>query len=784
MSQFLSSTFNYLNNIDTHISDLLLSRLLITGPVNKHTPLVVIIEIANAHGLRYDSSELYNPHYVDRLIEKINITHVPSVSQPFNKHSYSAIARFVNNNCNWTRSSLMSAFHFLISFFHPDIISHINPSFEYGLQTPDSPYRLNACVLYGICKHYGIITSYSTSLASLANNIMLLNRSQSDLHSLTLQSISSSSLPKHIYISLLSLINSSDDHFNSTNLTINTNNNTDSTNLAINGSINTNNDTDSTNLSVSTDPTDFSHNNDNNSTDFSHNNNNSTTFPDNNNTTDFSDNNNMTDFADNNSTDFADNNSTDFADNNSTDFADNNDITNNDSSNITDNNPTLSTTNNNLIYSLNTDNTSINSSIDNNSIITLDEHINYNDLARAARRYRELRRNQNLHIRIPTTKIDAIALAAVTYEIDISESKDPIQEYRLMLNQPTYLPLDKTLQLKIASQIPELDSPHLNESFNPYLPVECYKLDTLQEHARNYGIENITSNLNELYENLQLLVLSSTFYHGKANNLINSQSDISLDNIVDLPFDQVLSYGIRGQSMYAYTYDDLKNTFDNCRRFQMPNCNDGTQFPSTAIDKLLILASTERKPTESFQLYNIRRELTTVIRRIKLYQQNTNRECQNLLLTYDTSPLPLQNQINTTFLSLHRLAMFMRGWDGHGPLPISYAPVDNQAEVDILVSETIVQFEHYCQQLSNIGDLILSLPIFKYRNGQYVTSNNRDDGYTIRDRLNIIKIGESSDNLSSCIRLSSNWFSSTSYYYMNLLRIELPYDINQLSYIS
>jgi len=144
-------------------------------------------------------------------------------------------------------------------------------------------------------------------------------------------------------------------------------------------------------------------------------------------------------------------------------------------------------------------------------------------------------------------------------------------------------------------------------------------------------------------------------------------------------------------------------------------------------------------------------------------------------------------KIDRAIHSFFRLGMFMRGWDGVGALPIERAPVFDQILVDIRVNTEIHIFETEIKELGDeIGGLILNIPLLRYVEGEYIHSNNLEEGLTIGERLRIVKMGDNDEVQESCIRLSSNWLCCTAYKVMEIL--EIPggggYDIAKLRYIS
>src|SRR5438093_207691 len=100
--------------------------------------------------------------------------------------------------------------------------------------------------------------------------------------------------------------------------------------------------------------------------------------------------------------------------------------------------------------------------------------------------------------------------------------------------------------------------------------------------------------------------------------------------------------------------------------------------------------------------------------------------------------------------------------------------------IAINVTNSIALFENSCKSLDKVGTLIINLPLVIYRDGAYQTSNEARNGYTIGERVNIVKKGNSTGNTASCIRLSSNWICSTAHKYIVSLGFPAPFDIFNL----
>ena len=97
----------------------------------------------------------------------------------------------------------------------------------------------------------------------------------------------------------------------------------------------------------------------------------------------------------------------------------------------------------------------------------------------------------------------------------------------------------------------------------------------------------------------------------------------------------------------------------------------------------------------------------------------------------------------------------------------------------------MIRLENKVEELNDMGDLFKQLPLmfYNYRNGDLVASTDEGEGLTIFDRINIVKGGENM-SINSCIRMSSNRFVASAYYYMTMLNIPVHFDIADMSNIA
>lgn len=165
-----------------------LSRKLITGNINENTPLIVLKEICDSHGIDFEEEEDIS---IDEYLDAIEDTEIYQVSLN-NKHkSSSYVARFVNKNCLWNINTLYKAFDFLIGFSKEgtleEMIKLIPNNLIFGQQDKDNIYSINYCICYKICILGGINLSFDSSKEYLQNAVTLLKYNEMNLRNLVLK---------------------------------------------------------------------------------------------------------------------------------------------------------------------------------------------------------------------------------------------------------------------------------------------------------------------------------------------------------------------------------------------------------------------------------------------------------------------------------------------------------------------------------------------------------------------------------------------------------------------
>lgn len=396
----------------------------------------------------------------------------------------------------------------------------------------------------------------------------------------------------------------------------------------------------------------------------------------------------------------------------------------------------------------------------------------------------EILRNDDENI-TPKDNLEAIVMAALYFKIDIRICENPLYEYELLLKSP-YFPYDKKIKEKIKESYQHPDSlqnPYINENFKPDFPSNMYSNRDLIHLC---GKEGMFIYDETHYSALQMSHLTEIFIHGRQGKIVNTENTF-LEKIEDLEYDNILVYGVRNENKFrAFTYGELCDTFSNYKRFVNPNTNE--LFSEELIDKLYLLTQKDKRKTEREETYKERLELGEEIERIKIYISNKSKTVEQFITLYEKLKEEDQEKVEKCLNALLNLAMYMRNWDGIGDYPLGVNSTnfseDKQIIVDDRVTQGLIDFEELVKD--NLGKIILNLPLMQYHkeSNTFVTSNDPSEGLTIKDRINIVRGGENNDNMSSCIRMSSNKFCATSYYYMVLIGFRIPFNISEVYQIT
>lgn len=394
-----------------------------------------------------------------------------------------------------------------------------------------------------------------------------------------------------------------------------------------------------------------------------------------------------------------------------------------------------------------------------------------------------------LRLRLPTTDHEAVLMAAKNYKIDIYDSEYPLMEYSILykkgVNDRSF-PIDSNLQDKCQKDPYAL---RLDQRFNPLLPEIVYRQEDLVKMATEEGwdTEGISS-----YDFLRRVYNEPTFFsYGKGPMSgvvpINSELLIECEPVSEQDPLNLVLYGSRRNiaDMYVLSWAELIMTFDNYREFRNPlSITNHKLFEPHTIRKLSILA---RKPCIDQNIADRRKRLVMTIDKINLETQSKMKHLNNILEVINSDG-EMKIQMTNSFEYLYRMSLTMRSLNETDQFPesgeggtIDYETTQHNVGV------SAINLQEYLDSCSPwVRDTFLSLPLIIYypRENKFSTSESNFDGHTIGGRLKIVHSGENTSAISSCLRLSSNWFISTIYYYQTFFKFPVRLDITKLKHIG
>jgi hypothetical protein len=388
----------------------------------------------------------------------------------------------------------------------------------------------------------------------------------------------------------------------------------------------------------------------------------------------------------------------------------------------------------------------------------------------------------------PTTETGAIALAAINYNIDISKTLNPNKEYSNMVLQGRnqFVPIDAWMKHWFEKNTLLFD---LTVTFNPLFSQDFYSNANLHAMVVNEGyIQTEITNASE-YELLQLAYVSETFYIGEMPNLKTRQTVIDLDDVDEIPYGELVCFGQIDAPLEPASMTELTNLFNANQNYTNP-FQKNSVFTQTAIHKLKLIAQSLTGPVTNKMLtpetLQVRARLLDAIIGVEIMIQSTDGKTRQFLLAYRNSSLEIKRNVQNALTKLLHVGMFFRGWDGKGNYPVLKAPVphEKEAEIALCTTEAMRDYNTQIRALNDIGTLLNDLPLVIYKDNEYQASTKSSDGLTIRDRLAIVRDGETTDNIASCIRLSSNWICSSAHKYITAIGLPSPFDVFDLRYIS
>lgn len=161
-----------------------LNRISITGKLNETTPSCVVLEIAQAHNL-VTSLKISKFEENWSLIQDIQKYRTDKFEEPLNSSNLRYMAFYINrDSASWKKSSIVEAYNHMHNFDRNDL-----SKISYGQKTHENLYVYNNCMLYSLCKHHRIDTTWDMTAEQMLLSLNRLNLQISNLQTQVLSLI-------------------------------------------------------------------------------------------------------------------------------------------------------------------------------------------------------------------------------------------------------------------------------------------------------------------------------------------------------------------------------------------------------------------------------------------------------------------------------------------------------------------------------------------------------------------------------------------------------------------
>jgi hypothetical protein len=374
---------------------------------------------------------------------------------------------------------------------------------------------------------------------------------------------------------------------------------------------------------------------------------------------------------------------------------------------------------------------------------------------------------------LPQTREAAIALAAERFALDLGWLDDPVIAYvELMANGMSGA---VTALKNRNSRLCEL-----GHVFNPVLR-KAYPKDMIRTFLRELGLPSTARK-----EELAAAVESVTFWPGWYPSIGNpgGQTTVTMEPIASIPSQELICFGKVRERLTAFTYEELADFLHQQDTPCMMADGKTPPLSRAQIRRLALLTRAQEGQAENSAggVPALKRRVSLELNRLSDRLTSADAVVAAMVAAFTGK---CAKAVAAALRRLFILAMVMRGWDKkpQTPLPLVNAATaeENDPVVDIRTWREIEKLE----QLSrHTGFDFLALPMVRNLTGSYERYTAADGGVTLRERLAIVKQGETTSNVHSCIHITSNLFAWSALFYMGKLGIKQPIAVGELQSVA
>lgn len=396
---------------------------------------------------------------------------------------------------------------------------------------------------------------------------------------------------------------------------------------------------------------------------------------------------------------------------------------------------------------------------------------------------------------LATNANSIVAFAFKKYRIDISSAENPFIELQALENDCFPSSHDMRIIKKLNPKAFNADcyfnltlafKSYDNDKGNVFDESLSYTKEDLTLLAKKNGImfSKTSPNYKSIYNMLKAKCMTKSFYKGIVPSIRCFETPIDLIDVDKLTSTiPLVSYGANNDYR-VFTVQELTNTFNNYSEFKFGEEEPITLGAIQDLSRIAISVISIKSTTIANKAIWI--QLSASIGDIEAIYKDTQLYANRFLNFYNDSSS--KSEIVKILTCIFELSLYMRGWDGVSKWPINEDDIPKfsdklydtkKREADIRASDHISKLRKMTK--GKVGKAVIAMPLIRMFNGNYQISTEFHQGSTIEERLFIVE-KDIIDN--ACIGMSSNWFLSSSFFYLDAIDKKPKFNIQNISIVS
>lgn len=389
---------------------------------------------------------------------------------------------------------------------------------------------------------------------------------------------------------------------------------------------------------------------------------------------------------------------------------------------------------------------------------------------------------------IPRTNYDAIIIAALLYDVDISESSYPLGEID-KLKMRRYIPYCPRFS-KLFSMNKKYYK--VSKTWRENLSEKVYTNDRLIDFATNEGFNNLKGMTNqELNTYMKSTQSMFNFYFGIIPNCESKKTIVMMDPIDEHPSEEIICCGIiKTGNLYYTTIHELYSYFTK-EKMYVDMTLEKNLIDERVINKLRRYCISKN--------VGIFKDMLVLLDNLERVKKLIDIKVRDLKVKLSKSDPEILEKVDRFFYLVMEMGLYMRGWkiDGSNiyPLRSENTCVDNDGMNSLQIQENTVKAyetakDFLCTLPHDIREDIECLNTLRFNRNEksYFVFGMNFKGTTIYRNETLLKcmsnIYGGIHNNESCLRTNSNWILYSSCWYRFIFGFTVPFEMDQIDDIK